>query len=82
MLERSGWWQRYRLPRSVRVGAAVGGKGIVKGASVVRCGIWPVAVSKLHQAALQPEKHEACRRAETARCVWAHSFAKRAYLFA
>ena len=37
MLERSGWWQRYRLPRCVRVGAAVAGKGIVKGASVVRC---------------------------------------------
>ena len=41
MLERSGWWQRYRLPRSVRVGAAVAGKGIVKGASVVRCAIEP-----------------------------------------
>ncbi|KAK9832689.1 hypothetical protein WJX81_000190 [Elliptochloris bilobata] len=34
--ERSGWWQRYRLPRCVRVGAAVAGKGgIVRGASVV-----------------------------------------------
>ena len=40
MLERSGWWQRYRLPRCVRVGAAVAGKGIVKGASVVRCYTW------------------------------------------
>ena len=50
MLERSGWWQRYRLPRSVRVGAAVvSGDSIVKGASVVRCAASLCALVKSHQ---------------------------------
>ena len=59
MLERSGWWQRYRLPRCVRMGAAVAGMGIVKGASVVRCASEPVAVSGLHHMALQPDQAQA-----------------------
>lgn len=68
-LERSGWWQRYRLPRCVRVGAAVAGKGIVKGASVVRCASGPVAVSMLHQTApgLTTVRHTGGAIVE---CVW------------